>query len=315
MSKKVQEYVKCAKCKKDKAAPTNFYKSSNNLYDGFIPTCKQCLRSMIDYDDKETVFTLFKRLDIPFHFECWEKATNGEKDTLGRYLSMANALKGLKGKGWEDSVFAETEEAKQKEEEKQQSEKIYFDSLEEDEDTQREKFLVTHEIIDKWGEGYQEIEYRSFEKKYHQLKNNYPEKTAMHTESLLTYIRYRVKEELATAEGDVKTAKSWGDLAQKAAQDAKINPSQLTKSDLSDGLDGFGQLVRAIEQAIDVIPILPKFKEKPQDKVDFTLWCYINYIRDLQGLPLVPYEDIYQFYEERKKEYEADEGGDFDAFI
>jgi hypothetical protein len=136
------------------------------------------------------------------------------------------------------------------------------------------------------------------------LRNNYQEKTAMHTEALLTYIRYRVKEEMSTAKNDMKAAKDWGQLAQKAAQDAKINPSQLSKSDLSDGLDTFGQLVRTVEQAIDIIPILPKFKERPQDKVDFTLRCYINYVRDLKGLPLVEYKDIYGFYEARKKEFE-----------
>src|SRR5690606_34225780 len=108
--------------------------------------------------------------------------------------------------------------------------------------------------------------------------------------------------------GDVKDAKDWGALAQKAAQDAKINPSQLSKSDLTDGLDTFGQLVRTVEQAVDIIPILPVFKERPQDKVDFTLLCYINYVRDLKGLPLVEYEEIYKFYEQRKKDYEQAEG-------
>ena len=136
------------------------------------------------------------------------------------------------------------------------------------------------------------------------LKNNYQEKTAMHTEALLTYIRYRVKEELATANNDSKSAKEWGTLAKDAATAAKINPSQLSKSDLTDGLDTFGQLVRSVEQAVDIIPILPKFKERPQDKADFTLFCYVNYIRDLKGLPLVEYSEIYRFYEDRKKEYE-----------
>jgi hypothetical protein len=169
---------------------------------------------------------------------------------------------------------------------------------------QNSKLTITDEIINKWGYGYNNEEYKAFENKYSMLRNNYQEKTAMHTEALLTYIRYRVKEEMSTAKNDMKAAKDWGQLAQKAAQDAKINPSQLSKSDLSDGLDTFGQLVRTVEQAIDIIPILPQFKERPQDKVDFTLWCYINYVRDLKGLPLVEYKDIYGFYEARKKEFE-----------
>jgi hypothetical protein len=160
-------------------------------------------------------------------------------------------------------------------------------------------------LADKWGYGYTPEELYAFEKKYLMLKNNYPEKTSLHTENLYTYIRYRVKEEMATAKGDVKEAKDWGDLASKQAQNAKINVAQLSKSDLSDGLDSFGSLVRAVETAVDAIAILPKFKEKPQDKVDFTLYCYINYVRDLKGLPPCEYKDIYAFYMQRKKEYEA----------
>lgn len=160
------------------------------------------------------------------------------------------------------------------------------------------------QLADKWGYGYTPEQLYAFEKKYQMLKNNYPEKTALHTEGLLTYIRYRVNEEMATARGDVKSAKDWGELASKQATNAKINVAQLSRSDLSDGLDSFGTLVKAIEAAVDAIAILPKFKEKPQDSVDFTLWCYINYARDLKGLPPADYKDIYAFYETRKKEYE-----------
>lgn len=162
-------------------------------------------------------------------------------------------------------------------------------------------------MSEKWGYGYTEEQLCAFEKKYQLLKNNYVEKTALHTEGLLTYIRYRVNEEIATARGSVKDAKDWGELASKQATNAKINVSQLSKSDLSDGLDSFGSLVKAVETAVDIIPILPKFKEKPQDSVDFTLLCYINYVRDLKGLPPAEYKDIYAFYDERKKAYEKKE--------
>lgn len=158
-------------------------------------------------------------------------------------------------------------------------------------------------LEEKWGAGYSTNELIEFEKKYNLLKNNYPEKTAMHSEALKIYVRYRVKEEYATAKGDVKSAKLWGELASKQAQDAKINPSQLSKADLSDGLDTFGQLVRSVEQAVDIIPILPKFKMNYSDLADFTMLCYFNYIRDLKGLPSIEYKDVYNFLEERKKEF------------
>lgn len=166
------------------------------------------------------------------------------------------------------------------------------------------KNIDINALAEKWGYGYTQEQLYAFEKKYQLLKNNYPEKTALHTEALLTYIRYRVNEEMATAKGDVKSAKDWGELASKQATNAKINVSQLSKNDLQDGLDSFGSLVKAVETAMDIIPILPKFKEQPQDKPDFTLWCYINYVRDLKGLPPAEYKEIYSFYDERKKEYE-----------
>lgn len=151
-------------------------------------------------------------------------------------------------------------------------------------------------------------------KKYKMLRNNYTEKTAMHTEALLNYIRYRVKEELATASGNVKEAKEWGSLAKEAATAAKINPSQLSKADLTDGLSTFSELSQAVEKEVDIIPILPKFKYRPNDALDFNIWCYVNYIRDLSGLPPCDYEEVYKFYDKRKEDYVKQYGDPYGIF-
>lgn len=288
------KYLRCMSCDNEKIKETSFYNTKNKLYEkiGKLPICKACLKSMVNYDDMESIYSILRQFDIKFDIEYWEAALESKNDTFARYMTMANSLVQFDGAGWKDSVFTKEELHEQT----IVTEEIHVKSP--------NIFEVSDEVMDKWGFGYLPEEYRAFENKYSMLKNNYQEKTAMHTEALLTYIRYRVKEELATAKNDMKAAKDWGVLAQKAAQDAKINPSQLSKSDLSDGLDTFGQLVRSVEQAVDIIPILPVFKERPQDKVDFTIFCYINYIRDLKGLPLAEYEDVYKFYEARKKEFE-----------
>jgi hypothetical protein len=269
---------------------TEFFLSNSDLHtDSRYPVCKVCLKENLEIDDVKSVQDLLMQMNRPFLMDSWissvEESQRTNKEPFGMYLKNVNL--NFKSYTWKDSVF-EIQHVK---------ESIKVDSILKNE--------ITDELIEKWGIGYEKDEYLAFERKYNMLKNNYQEKTAMHTEALLTYIRYRVKEEISTAKNDMKSAKEWGQLAQKAAQDAKINPSQLSKSDLSDGLDTFGQLVRTVEQAVDIIPILPKFKEKPQDKPDFTLWCYVNYVRDLKGLPLVPYQDIYKFYDQRKKDYES----------
>jgi hypothetical protein len=278
----------CLKCQKEKKE-SDFFLSNSDLHaDKRYPVCKECLKENLNIDDLKSVQDLLMQMNRPFLMDLWlssvDEGNRTDKEIFGIYLK--NCQLNYRNLTWKDSIF-EIQHVK---------ENINVDEILKNE--------ITDDLINKWGYGYDKEEYLAFERKYAMLRNNYQEKTAMHTEALLTYIRYRVKEEMSTAKNDVKAAKEWGALAQKAAQDAKINPSQLSKSDLSDGLDTFGQLVRTVEQAVDIIPILPKFKEKPQDKVDFTIWCYVNYIRDLKGLPLADYSDIYNFYEERKKEYE-----------
>ena len=164
-------------------------------------------------------------------------------------------------------------------------------------------FEVTSDIVALFGEGYSKEEYRKMFNKYEKLKLNYSLQTSLHQEALATYVRFKVKEEEATAKGDVDEAKKWYDAAQTAADKAKLSPKQLTQSDLQGGINNFSDIFKAVEQAVDVIPILPQFKFRPNDAIDFIIWCYINYARDLRGLPQCSYEDVYKFYDQKKKEY------------
>ncbi len=150
----------------------------------------------------------------------------------------------------------------------------------------------------------------NLKKKWNKLIDNYGEKTALHTENLITYIRFRVKEEMATAEGDVKSAKDWGALATQAAKDAKLNVSQLSKSDISGGVDVVCQIFEALETEIGVIPLLPKLIEQPYDDADLIIWANINYNRRLEDKPMVQYRDIWDFYDEMLEEYFKQQGYD-----
>ena len=170
-------------------------------------------------------------------------------------------------------------------------------------------FVVTEDIIRLFGEGYTKNEYRKMYNKYENLKLNYSIQTNLHQEALATYVRFKVKEEDATAKGDVAEAMKWYNAAQSAAENGKLTPKQLSESDLHGGINSFSEIFKAVEQAVDIIPILPSFKFRPNDALDFTIWCYINYARDLQGLPQCSYEDVYKFYDKKKQEY-IDQYGD-----
>jgi len=162
---------------------------------------------------------------------------------------------------------------------------------------------ISEELMEKWGYGYDPEEYLLFEKKYNRLIRSYSEKTEMHSEALLVYIRYRVKEEVATASGDVRDSKEWGNLAAKAALDAKINPTQISRSDISGGIDVLSQLFEAVESEAGIIPLLPKLLEQPYDDADMIIWCIVNYIRRLEDKPIVCYKDIYNYYDDMLNEY------------
>lgn len=298
--KKNVEKITCAACI-NLYQLKDFYVSYNPIHQsGRIPYCKSCLKKMISDDngkvELDKVKSTLQLIDRPFLYNIWRSSLEDKMDAFGCYMKNL-AMMQYRKLGWSDSkVLPELEQ------------QLNYDGISiesrnsQSRNSLKTNFILSDEIIDKWGNGYKPEEYEAFEKKYNQLKNNYTEKTNMHTEALLIYIRYRVKEELATAKGDVKEAKDWGELANKAATSAKINPSQLSAADLADGLSGFGQLVRAVEQAVDIVEILPRFKQKPQDNVDFTLWCYINYVRGLKGLGDCEYKDIYGFYEQKKKD-------------
>ena len=286
MSKKrnKKECIKCGRM----ISESNFYQCNSPLFpDGRFHICRHCLANMFEESDQpyDLALIILHSMNKPFLGDVWKSSND-----FGDYMRQINSLPQYRNLTWRHSKFLDSQE----------------DFLKDNQDSKG--YIDLDALEAKWGVGYSPEEYQLFERKYNMLKHNYPEKTSMHTEALLTYIRYRVKEELATARGDVKDAEAWGKLASKAAQDAKINPSQLSQSDLTGGLNTVGELVRAVEQVEDIIPILPKFKSRPQDKVDFAIWCYINYARDLEGKPLVDYEDVYRFYEERKKEYEKEFG-------
>ena len=162
-------------------------------------------------------------------------------------------------------------------------------------------------LKEKYGYGYPDDQYFLFEKKYSLLKPSFQLLTTMHEEYFKEYCINKVKETLAKARGDFKEAKEWAAMVKDVAEAGKLKPSQMSKADLSAGLDGFGQLARTVEEKMEIMPILPKFISQPKDKPDVVLWAYINYARDLKGLPEAEYKDIYEFYEERRKDYECQE--------
>ena len=293
--------------------------------------CKNCIQDKcINIDtgeiDVEMFKTILRQIDRPFIDSLWQSSINqydkrfdgknvpidNKRSIISYYFKNLNSLPQFRTLNWVQGIEWNEKDKKngnRSNYNSQQSNAIKSSNDEPIYSLDDDDFEVTQDIIKLFGEGYHKNEYKAMWDKYEFLRQNYPNITNLHTEALVTYVRFKVKEEMATANGDAADAEKWNQAATRAADKAKINPSQLSQSDLQGGLNSFSELFKAVEEAVDVIPILPKFRYRPNDAIDFNIWCYINYLRNLEGKPLCSYEDVYKFYDERKQEY-IDQYGD-----
>ena len=312
----------CVNCHKEKAL-TNFYQVPNPQAssDGmFANVCKTCIKNESLNSDGSLNIEGFKKMlqlmDRAYASSVLDAAINetrealesgkGRKDLVGNYiknlnLSQYSKISFLHSIQMNDGGILSNAITSTKQKTQSVDDEVYI--------TQVDNFEVTPEMIDKFGEGYTKKMYRLMDKKYKKLEKNYNMKTAMHEEALATYVSRKVREEIATAEGNVIDADKWSKAAAQAAVDGKLTPKQLSETDLQGGLANFSDIFRAVEEAKERIKIFPEFKYRPIDAADFIIWNYVNYERGLNNLPNVEYKDIYEFYDKKKKEY-IDQYGD-----
>jgi len=273
-------------------AETNFYVSNSPLLKRY-PVCKQCIKKFVDLNKLSEILSILQQLDYPYLPKVWQSISEEYPDaTLARYVSELK-----RNVNTRKMQFSDTEKI-----DESKTGLIDID-------------IVTDEMIELFGDGYSPKQLRAMDKKYKFLRQNYDEITSMHTESLLTVVRFKVMEEECTSAGDVEGAKKWSSMCSTASVQAGITPNQLKKADLIGGISTFAELTQIIEDHADgVIPVLPQFKTRPSDVIDFNIWCYIDYARHLEGKDLCSYEDVYHFYDKRKEDYIKLTGDKFNIF-
>lgn len=315
----------CTNCNRE-LPMVNYYVASNPLTssDGrYVNVCKECIKAAsLDMDGKlkpDDFRRMLQLIDRPYLPDVIDSAIEESKkriskgilanDIIGIYMKMISSLPQYSKMTFMDGLEYVEMSEKEKEEylqKKTEKEVIYQND--------NSAFDLTEEIIDRFGDGYTKSQYRKMQKKYDKLKQNYQLTTNLHEEALATYVRFKVKEEEATASGDVISADKWNRAAQDAAEKAKLTPKQLTQADLQGGITAISEISKAVEESADIIEILPRFKFAPNDAPDFIIWCYVNFLRKLKGLPQIEYREVYAFYDKKKKEYIAQYGDPYGIF-
>ncbi|MCP3925552.1 MAG: hypothetical protein GY714_23530 [Desulfobacterales bacterium] len=287
----------------------NFYQASEkSIYHGigYVPICKDCIKEIFKrYYKNNNNFQLAtyctcQKIDVPYFQSIYEGASKRyHKDDssqdigkfYGYYMTVYNSFAGKNG--WNYSF--------------DDSETLIEDSKNNISSVIKQDCNIStdrlNQLQDKYGYGYEPEEYVAFEQKYKKITRGYSEKTALHTENLLTYIIHKVKEERCTAAGDVINADKWGKMAREDAKNAKLNVQQLSKSDISGGIDVLAQMFDAVENEAGLIPWLPSLMDKPSDEADLIIWAIVNYMRRLEDKPFVSYKDIWSFYNDMLYEY------------
>lgn len=295
--------------------PTRFfYASKSKLYASTkrFPTCKDCIKKIVDESKIDTVYDMLRIMDVPFFYDRWYenliKCKEKNKNVFGNYIRMANSgINEFKDATWKDSYFEPEVESNENSIKSASNDEV-INITPPEEISFKIEGMTQEEIQDKWGYGYTNEEYFLFEKKYKKLIGVHGDKTPLHVENLITYIRYRVKEEIETAKGKVAEAEKWSRMADTAAKSAKMTVQQLSKSDISGGVELVPQIFEAVEDKVGIISILPTLKEQPVDDADLIIWCIINYQQRLEDKPRIQYRDIWNFYDDMLEDFFKQKG-------
>lgn len=287
------------------------------------PVCKDCLQKSVDLNNMKTIFDILRKMDVAFVPKQWETIViNNPKNPLGNYLRVMNTLPIYKNLTFQEEQIRDVN-INNKELLEKAGIKKGIEEIKEEKDNPNSNELSKSDILKEnalkefWGDGFSFDEYLAMQHKYDELKKYYPGTTAFHIEGLRNYVIPRVKADICMARGNDGQAKSWLEIADKAAKAAKINISQLSKGDIGGGLGNFSSWSKAVETTAnvgDMIKIMDTFRYSPIDSVDFEIWCLINFYRNINGKSEIPYKDVYQFYDKMKSDYINETGDPYGIF-
>jgi hypothetical protein len=301
MSKNKSDKKMCLKCLKEKNLEREFYKSYSKWHgDGRLPYCKACLKENLDENDINSVREILRILDKPYFPETWERAKEDQMDTLGAYLK--DIALNYKHYNYDDSVFIDNKQKMNQNE--NESSNLWDD------------FVVTKEIIEKWGSsGYTKEDYMKLEKFYEDMKRSYEVETASHIDYLKKICKVSLKMEKAIDEGNIDHFKKLSDAYDKLMHSAKFTAVQRSAADRTGGLNTFSEFFELIERE----GFIPRFHtDEPNDIVDYTINNLKEYTRNLVlGDPNISKMlDEAMKRQDEKENYEIDDEedlGDYDA--
>jgi hypothetical protein len=275
-NKKVEKTIRsqstkkiCDNCKRE-IALINFYNTNSVLsVDGKLNICKNCVKSMIDYNNMETIYKILQLLDIPFLYSYWRSAVESNpEDPWNTYIRIANSKMNEFKKGtWKDSKF-----------EPESINPVKYNINQQV--SYQNNFEVTQEMILKWGNKYLPEDYYELERFYNEMErtNNIETTQDMVYLKKLAVISLKMDKELE--EGNYDEVKKLGDLFSKYMADSKFRAMDKTDADRSGGIRRFSDIYAEVEKDGFIPPweYYRKINGAKQDIVDKTITYILNFM-------------------------------------
>lgn len=316
----------CSRCKQVFKSD-QFYSFPNNA--GLLSVCKECMYEYVIKDnalDRTGLIDLLRFLDMPFlqnyYTDVTKKKVSG-KWQLSQYFGKLRLNSATHMMHFKDSSFEDidTETFKGIYELPEEVVELTTNPIVDDESKVskvEEKNARFKELQAKWG-NYQSLEFlERCEKLYTEMvEGGYQILSAMHHNSLITYVQLQIKWNIAMETDDFAKLKELKQPLNDARNAAKVTVQQLKASDLSNGgANSFGEIAKIVARKDGFIPLPMKYIKQPNDHLDFMMWEIINYLRHCIGQEEVSYEEIMAHYQKRvdkfNQEYNADiESGDY----
>ena len=245
--KRIEDTQTCLCCGEEKNI-TDFYKSNSPMFklNGRLPICKQCMLEVYEenfqfYKDEEKALykTLFS-LDIYFDLKTSKRAivdTYGtDKSILKYYMSQI----GLKGGNLtaKNSPFKNIFDVVEEKEIDFELENLVMED---------EPFLITKEMIYKWGEGRDVKDYMFLENEYKTMCSTYGDKNPYSLSSYeqIALNRLLLKKEWGKDRPDSRTIKDFNSLISSLASDCKMKEAQVGNTE--DDNARFSKFIERIE--------------------------------------------------------------------
>lgn len=288
-------------CGKEKATIRNFYQSHSPFYEyGRIPVCKDCILERYELlkehykDEVKAVYHICMNFDIYFNKDlipsCYAQMGNDGSDNLLKiYLSKVNSLKQYKELTSLDSDFLETEPSEEPVVISNETE----DTKETDNVSKQEKFVVTSEMVARWGKNVSsEDDYFFLETTYDEFTSVYDARTPAQKLIFRQIAKSLLQAEQALKEGNTTGFEKMNNLVSKLMGDNNIKPIQ--EANLAeDDSQGWGVWINRIETERPIGEASEQFKDVDRISSYILKWftSQMRKVFDLQDIHSTGGED------------------------